>query len=389
VIRLQVPPSSSHKINSEVAAAVYSVAEAHNLDVWAQNAVQGWMDVMIPPHLANSTSDLFSSIPYHISIPDVQESIDINDADRLLNAKADVFFSAFQLPGAISKWIQEQANRHSDRATYQSEGQTEDGLDIHSIRIGTNKEKPTVLVYCGIHAREWITPATCCWIVDQILNEDKDQSLLDHFQFVIIPVLNVDGYGFTHDEDDGDRLWRKNRQSNAPASSCIGTDLNRNYAYMWSRPGASGSPCSETYYGSAAFSGPEAKVVEKLINDIDNLVSFWDLHAYSGLWMSAWGYTCNIVPQEYNSVMFPTMQAAVQAVRGVAGHTYDFGSICQTIYAASGSSVDHAYANGGIVHSYTTEAYGNTFIAPVSDIPIIGQETYVGFKTSCLRMTQQ
>ena len=38
------------------------------------------------------------------------------------------------------------------------------------------------------------------------------------------------------------------RQPNS-GSSCIGTDPNRNYGYMWSGPGASGNPCSETYYG--------------------------------------------------------------------------------------------------------------------------------------------
>ena len=50
--------------------------------------------------------------------------------------------------------------------------------------------------------------------------------LLDQAEFVIIPLLNVDGYEFTWTDD---RLWRKNRRPPPSGSACYGIDLNRNY----------------------------------------------------------------------------------------------------------------------------------------------------------------
>lgn len=41
----------------------------------------------------------------------------------------------------------------------------------------------------------------------------------------ILPVLNPDGYEYTHTHD---RMWRKNR---AQYGECIGVDLNRNFRY--------------------------------------------------------------------------------------------------------------------------------------------------------------
>lgn len=40
----------------------------------------------------------------------------------------------------------------------------------------------------------------------------------------IVPVLNPDGYEFTHTKD---RMWRKNRAHHE--GECVGIDLNRNF----------------------------------------------------------------------------------------------------------------------------------------------------------------
>jgi len=216
-------------------------------------------------------------------------------------------------------------------------------------------------------------------MIDQILNHDSDgASLLNDFELIIIPVMNVDGYIYSHTND---RLWRKNRRPNA-GSTCVGTDLNRNYAYQWSRPGASGSPCSETYYGSGPFSEPESDNIRLLIAKYKpTLVSYWDIHAYSALWMSPWGYTCTAVPPDYTT-MRNNMQVATAATRAVNGNNYDFGDICRIIYQTSGGSIDYSYAVDDIIHSYSVEAFGTSFTPPTSYIPLVGEEIYAGVKAS-------
>ena len=80
----------------------------------------------------------------------------------------------------------------------------------------------------GIHAREWITPASLIYLVKQLLTSDnaKIKSALSKYDFHILPVFNIDGFVYTHKSKDT-RLWRKTRTNSG--YKCIGVDPNRNW----------------------------------------------------------------------------------------------------------------------------------------------------------------
>ncbi|XP_034037853.1 carboxypeptidase O-like [Thalassophryne amazonica] len=89
---------------------------------------------------------------------------------------------------------------------------------------------------CGIHAREWIAPAFCQYLVRQILQTNKTDpnmhEMMKNMDFYITPVLNIDGYMFSW-ENETNRLWRKSRSPGPAGCDCYGTDLNCNFYANW------------------------------------------------------------------------------------------------------------------------------------------------------------
>lgn len=75
---------------------------------------------------------------------------------------------------------------------------------------------------------------------------NRGKEMLDNFDWYFVPVLNPDGYEYSHVSD---RVWRKTR-SRSSSSSCRGVDPNRNYNYPFGGEGTSSNPCS----GKSRFS---------------------------------------------------------------------------------------------------------------------------------------
>ena len=58
------------------------------------------------------------------------------------------------------------------------------------------------LLFAGIHAREWISPATVTYIMTELLNNAEEHAdILDKFDFYVMPLINPDGYEYTHTND--------------------------------------------------------------------------------------------------------------------------------------------------------------------------------------------
>ncbi|KXN71813.1 ascaris suum carboxypeptidase [Conidiobolus coronatus NRRL 28638] len=257
-------------------------------------------------------------------------------------------------------------------------GSTHLGQEIKGIIVTNNieskltEQKPKLLIHGGQHAREWITVATTMFLIEEFINSKS--ALLDVFQIILVPILNVDGYDYTWDQD---RLWRKNRQKD-PKSNCMGIDLNRNWGDHWAP--STKNRCDETYPGSEPFLAPEIKALSQFILSQKNLLGYLDIHAYSQLWMYPFGYTCDPnldVQNKYYELSYQVTQALAE----LYGTKYEFGPICNTIYAAYGSSVDWAYGKGNVKYPFTIELrdkgqYG--FFLPKEQIIPTGKELMQG-----------
>ena len=80
-------------------------------------------------------------------------------------------------------------------------GRSFEGRDIKAIKV--SRERPvgdtrnTVIIECGIHAREWTSVAYCLWLSHHLMSS-PERIELTNYDFVIIPVLNPDGYVFKY-----------------------------------------------------------------------------------------------------------------------------------------------------------------------------------------------
>lgn len=275
---------------------------------------------------------------------------------------------------------------------------------------------------CGIHAREWVSPAFCLYALDRLV-EEGPSGILQQFDFYIIPVANPDGYAYTW-QSQGNRMWRKNRRPSSQLllrssarqfwpgqglqgypggasqlggylpgypgassqSKCWGTDPNRNFDIAHGTVGSSTNPCQDTYHGDSAFSEAESRAVRDALVGIKaahngKVAAYFSVHAYSQLWMIPNGHIKNSSPN-HNDLM-KMAAIGVQSVKSKHGMDFKHGPISQVIYQAAGSSTDWAHSKMGVKYSFALELrdrgqYG--FMLPVDQIKPAVEETWAGIE---------
>jgi len=372
--------AQSYNYNEYSVVKLYGVTEKdivsfyeQNIDVWAASRADetSWADLMLHQDQLDEFLRLFPN--HKIVLDNVQTELDrhANEMAEIRNrTEPQAFFDNFPTYPQVIDFLDEQLRLHP---TVTKSISLAGG--IRGIQLGNNvAAAPIFYIHCTIHAREWITTPSCCWIIEKLLTTNTN--LLNKFTYLIVPVLNVNGYIYSH--TPGNRLWRKNRQANS-GSSCVGTDLNRNYGVHFGGPGSGDKACDETYRGTHAFSGPET-AAEKAFLDVykGKVAAYVDIHAYGGYFMCPWGWTYTLPPAVDYNEMSRLMTIVADAIYIVDRRRYITGSSANAIYIAAGGSDDWAYGDGGVIPSFTVEVYGNSFTPGVADIKIRAPEVYAG-----------
>jgi len=254
--------------------------------------------------------------------------------------------------------------------TYKEFGTTVEGRKLTALEIGSGSK--VISVDCGIHAREWVSPAYCQWFINEAIS-GRFAQYTSSVKFLVQPVLNPDGYVYTWNSQ---RMWRKNRAQSS--AQCFGIDLNRNYDANFGGPGSSAQPCSDTYRGTSAASELETKAqVNYLAPYIDDksLKAFLTFHSYGQYILYPYAYDFTSVPPNKDELntLGQNMNLAIFQKHN---KRYTMGQTTDTLYPAAGGSDDWAFdamlnaGNSGPL-SYTLElrdtgTYG--FILPASQI---------------------
>ncbi|XP_072046748.1 carboxypeptidase B-like [Amphiura filiformis] len=343
-------------------------------------------------------------------IEDVQAQIDATASPTIRSGIFD--YNVYNTIDRINQWVTETATAYAT-ATEGVLGTSYEGRPIKYIKISSGGSKKAVVMHGGIHAREWLSPATVMYLAKYLVEGDVlATDLLTKFDFYIIPVLNVDGYAYSMTND---RLWRKTRSLNT-GTSCVGTDPNRNFDIDWGDlAGSSSNPCSQTYHGSGPFSEVEIAALRDFVISLDggtnnehggNVAMYIDYHTYSQLWLYPFGYKRwrkqrkgRAKPSNPGGgggggggglsdeqLLEAGAAAAVNALEDVHFTEYELGDIFTTIYQVSGDSADYMYDVQNVKFAYGTEgrdtgSYG--FIAPEDEIQPSGEENWAALQAIC------
>ncbi|XP_011160261.1 zinc carboxypeptidase [Solenopsis invicta] len=329
-------------------------------------------DLMVAPHKLPEFYERMAQIgiPYQLHINDVQKLIDGTTPQR----RSKEFDSSYHTIEEIYQKLDDLAEEYPDKVEVVIAGRTYENRQIKGVKVSFKANNPGIFIEGGIHAREWISPATVMYILNQLLtsNDPDVRELADRHDWYIFPSFNPDGYAYTHTTD---RLWRKTRKPYG--IFCRGSDPNRNWGYKWNTGGASSNPCSETYAGSAPFSDIETKSASEYIETIaDKFYAYISFHSFSQLLMFPYGHTPDHLDNYEEMLAIGT--AAINALKQRYGTSYETGNIAETIYIASGSTCDYIKGTYGLPLSYTYELrdqgyYG--FLLPPDQIIPTGEET--------------
>ncbi|XP_037719578.1 carboxypeptidase B-like [Drosophila subpulchrella] len=315
----------------------------------------------------------------------------------------------------IQEYLKGLADSYSSRVILTDIGKSFENRNLTTITISNGdgrKGKNVIFIDAGMHGREWITHTAALNIIDQlVVNFKKNMELLEDYDWVILPLVNADGYTYSRsgkvftDEaidcrsvttlDHEFKCWRKNR--NSKGNVCIGTDLNRNFGHGWGKGRSSTLSCTETYNGPYKFSEPESQAVQKVLLDLVKSrrgILYLTLHSAGSKILYPWGSE-RIDAENYKE----HLEMAQAGVDAISNGKFKFPSNYKTIpsyklYVAGGSSNDYAYKIGFAL-SMTwelPEKRGNLsfgFHPPTNLIKELVEETWIGIRATAQKVIQK
>jgi murein tripeptide amidase MpaA len=404
---LRVTPSDLLQVQ---ALARMELRSVHKVDFWSRPSAAGRRaTAMIAPQDWDIVLAEMAKAGVNVELLDdnVQRMI---DAERVSMQNRRVFKAgddprAFDLTqyhqiAEINTWMDSLASMYPSVVSMSSIGKSKEGRDMRIMKIGhAGTNKNGFWIDAGIHAREWVAPATANYIINELVTKHNStyKTLLDAIDFHVLPSMNPDGYEYTFTND---RLWRKTRggpychNGIFGQTCCYGADANRNWPFHWGENGASNDPCSEVFMGPEAWSEVECNQTAMLMTSLKgSLKAMITLHSYSELILWPYGYAQNAEAPDAQDLsdLGNQMNTAITAVHNTQ-YTVENSA---GLYPAAGASDDWSKSIG-IKWVYTLELrpgpgdtdndQGFGFELPASYIMRTADEAWAGILVAANRV---
>jgi murein tripeptide amidase MpaA len=307
------------------------------------------VDVVVSPEAFEALVGM--GLEVEVLIEDVQGAIDAERAEieRRRRLRDLTWYENYHPLEDIYLYIDGLVADHPGLASSEVVGQSIQGRDIVAMRItgpGDPGGRAQVVINACQHAREWVSPPTVLFAAESLLNgygtDQRITDLMDRVEFIVLPMVNPDGYRYTWTNY---RLWRKNRRNNG--NGTYGVDLNRNWSYAWGGSGSSGNSSSDIYRGPSPFSEPETSLVADYIEALPRGAAHIDFHSFSQLILYPWGYTYSDAPEPDRTAFEGLAVNMSVEIQGVHGQYY-VPQPASDLYIADGIMSDWSYGEAGM-----------------------------------------
>ncbi|CAG0922755.1 unnamed protein product [Notodromas monacha] len=379
-----------------------------DLDKWANGskaAYSVWgspnedqLDLAVHPDKVKDVIDLLTAkhIPSIILISDVKRILKRSMVSSCLDSAEYEYNRGYDLTDPlkmnwctyhrlyeIQDFMDEAAANNPKKVTLEKIGNSSEGRNIELLRINTANASNAIWIEAGMHGREWIAPAVVTYFIKTLIDDySKHKQIVDAFQWYILPVMNPDGYEYSHVED---RMWTKTRSDHVSTLGCRGVDPDKNFNFQW-MVGGSQDKCSDNYSGPAPETEPEVRAVRDKIMQAaqrNRFIGFFSFHSYAQVWAAPWGWT-RAPPRTY-PILMRVARAARNAIQKVYGTQYELGTIAGKLGIVSGSSTGWAFGAAKIPFVYRIELrdegnYG--YALPPEQILPTAVETFAGLKAA-------
>ncbi|KAL9707853.1 hypothetical protein quinque_011371 [Culex quinquefasciatus] len=322
----------------EVQLLQYLQRHRPSCDVWALSKL-GHKRVLVPPTLQKSVEKFFADyhVNYTLQVEDFGRVYEARQKESLVAEGDGTFLNSFPTYEEINEYLMKLAMENFEWIRIRVIGWSVEGRPIRAITINPKKQD-TIIVDAGC-----------------TLGVDHGYRMFHEYKWVIVPLVNPDGYMYSMSTD---RYWRKNRR-------------RREYA----------NQCHAGYRGAAAFSEPETKALRSILDNNDEAKLYISLHSYGGYLIYPWTSSSSQVKNVAN-----LRKVGVDAARAIwqySKNEYKVGASSEILrYQATGTSIDYAYSVG-IQLPFVLEIaeYGySDFQPPAKAINELVKETFVGIK---------
>ncbi|XP_060658299.1 zinc carboxypeptidase [Drosophila nasuta] len=348
--------------------------------------------VVGPAHQkAFETTLYYLDIEFEITIEDLQALLD----ESAYDPDAAMDWVTYHPLDKIYDWVDEQCAAH-DYLDCKVIGHSYEGRPIKSVRLSKREGNKAILIEGNIHAMEWISSATVTYILNQLINSNDAelQRLTEEYDWIVVPMVNPDGFVYTHEVE---RLWRKNRRPNGYSNSsglCYGIDMNRNFDFHWSGAGwGIEDPCDHWFNGEQPNTEIEILQLQDFVSSFDEgyIRAYMAFHAYGQYILLPYGHSNTEFPPNYDQMMRIAAAFAEGALDSY-GSEFTYGASGLLNYPVSGAAKDWAYGVKNIPFTCTVElrdkgTFG--FFLPSNQITEVGVEVTEGLKSLVVKAAEE